>query len=96
MIFLKDLSNIRNKFFVISSDFLNVLNFSIPSHHILRAPIPFLISCIAALKPFLAEKSFDPWTSTATLFKSPHSGEARAFPGGRVAHPEGQNEEEDK
>ena len=23
-----------------------------------------------------------------------HSGEARAFPGGRVAHPEGQNEEE--
>ena len=25
-----------------------------------------------------------------------HSGVARAFPGGRVAHPEGQNEEENK
>ena len=29
-------------------------------------------------------------------YKHNNSGVARAFPGGRVAHPEGQNEEENK
>ena len=30
------------------------------------------------------------------FYTSSLSGEARTFPGGRVAHPEGQNEEENK
>ena len=30
------------------------------------------------------------------VYVSVHSGVARAFPGGRLAHPEGQNEEENK
>ena len=55
IIFPKDTNKFPKTLFWL---FLKKVEFSILSHHILRAPISFLIACISALKSCLAEEKF--------------------------------------